>query len=1313
MKKVTRMGLVLVLMASLLFGYNVNASAAENKSDDGLEVTIVTDKNEYSAADEIKVEISVKNTNDYAVEDVTVEALLPEGLTLKDGSSLTKTVDIEAGATEVLTVIATGSQNSSDEGNVGNSDNTEDSTNTEDSANNGESTNNGESVNNGESTNIGSVDEEEDIDDMDVPMADSTAKEEQEDIENIDVPKAGDNTNVTVWVALVVVAMAAVVFLSKSKKVKKACALLLSAALIMNVIPEVGTEAHAAATTAKEISVNKEIKVAENTYNVAAKVKYEVTVKDNFTVQFDTNGGSEVAPVVVEEGSVITAPVSPDKDGYSFDGWYLDNETFEQKFDFTSPVNDNVTLYAKWVEIGTASGSYSGVDVYNITALTIDKATGKATATVCAPENCGLLVRFIEEDVYFSQDYPTNKTYINNGDTYASHVVEAGSDNADISALINGTLPENYVAEAILFDGEGNPLCDPFTTIENTTRYQAFMNKTINDFEEDDVVLNFDSAEDMNFGVLADDVKVVNADAVIYDEEANMYMLVLPSEEIAAGDKVYVTDGVNEYLFKVADVVVEDDLCTVTPASADDEEFGYNLNDFYKYLKVDMERSGDIVTGEPEGRGRFGGASTYADIDIEGSIGVPLTLKMIDEEEDGLEIKGSITGKFVCEIEVIYDVVLFGKDYFKCDFKFTKELSNELTVKLKAGEDHEEYLEKKKVEKELELGKVTIPFGVVGLNAFAEVNVMLEWEVTAGFEMSGTTKTSQGFTYNTKDGKQKINEKESDWSINCKGTAEIKFGPKPSIGVEFLDDVVEISLEGFIGAVVEAEAVAPMAQSGDEIHCCNLCVNGSIKLAISANLKMEYNVWDIIEGTPIDFELVNKEWDLFDFYVSVSNPVDSMFGGHMKAGEGDCPNKKYSVRVYVYDADGSRYVTNVKLDENGRVVGTATTGNAIYVSDGSYMATAVINGKEYSKRVIVSGGAKYVELHEVEEADVPDSYISGGVLDAASRTPVKNAKVTIYENNRYVGSATTDANGKYKIAVDQGTYRVSISAEGYRTASQFVTVGYGEDKYLESVLMATYNPDSIMGGIYGCINDAVTGRAVSGVKIEILKGWSTSMDSAGEVVATNYTDSYGEYSNRKWTQYGVDFGLTAGNYTIVISKEGYIPTTFNITVEGGMDLEFNSTITEIGSENVYRIVLTWGQSPSDLDSHLNAIYNGSREHVYYSYKVGYASDLDVDDTTSYGPETVTIPDITVYDGNIMYSVHDYTNRSSSGSMAISLSGAIVKVYKGGNLLETFYAPAAEGGTVWNVFYIDENGNVVPVNSFEYQSSPESVVGRVN
>ena len=70
-------------------------------------------------------------------------------------------------------------------------------------------------------------------------------------------------------------------------------------------------------------------------------------VSTTYTVEFDTNGGSSVASQSVNANAATTEPKAPEKEGYAFDGWYIDNRLTE-RFDFATRITKSITLYAKW-----------------------------------------------------------------------------------------------------------------------------------------------------------------------------------------------------------------------------------------------------------------------------------------------------------------------------------------------------------------------------------------------------------------------------------------------------------------------------------------------------------------------------------------------------------------------------------------------------------------------------------------------------------------------------------------------------------------------------------------------------------------------------------------------------------------------------------------------------------------------------------------------------------------------------------------------------------------------------------------------------
>ena len=69
-----------------------------------------------------------------------------------------------------------------------------------------------------------------------------------------------------------------------------------------------------------------------------------------FTVTFDSQGGSPVSAVTVKKGNAVAEPTAPTRDNYTFEGWFLEAEALN-KYNFSSPVNANLTLFAGWKDI--------------------------------------------------------------------------------------------------------------------------------------------------------------------------------------------------------------------------------------------------------------------------------------------------------------------------------------------------------------------------------------------------------------------------------------------------------------------------------------------------------------------------------------------------------------------------------------------------------------------------------------------------------------------------------------------------------------------------------------------------------------------------------------------------------------------------------------------------------------------------------------------------------------------------------------------------------------------------------------------------
>lgn len=325
---------------------------------------------------------------------------------------------------------------------------------------------------------------------------------------------------------------------------------------------------------------------------------------------------------------------------------------------------------------------------------------------------------------------------------------------------------------------------------------------------------------------------------------------------------------------------------------------------------------------------------------------------------------------------------------------------------------------------------------------------------------------------------------------------------------------------------------------------------------------------------------------------------------------------------------------------------------------------------------LIFGGAdaENFRLADVEE-NAARGTLSGKVCQAEERsTPVAGASIRVFEGDTLVRNLQANESGNYMLELPVGEYRIEVSANGYVTFNYYAHVELDRNTYLETFLLVAGMADEI-GKASGRVFNALTGIGVADVELNICNGWNNR--EVETAVTSVYTNDAGEYQVE----------LPLGNYTINTIKEGYIRSTINIVVQKSLTAEQNGAISPILTGDDYRVVLGWGQNPRDLDAHVvGPLSNGNDYHVYYlnkNQKDGDATvcNLDVDDITSYGAETITLK--TSEDAPYYYYVHLY-----SGMGMLGTSEAQVKVYQGDNLCALFNVPTDAGyGRYWNVFAV--------------------------
>ncbi len=100
----------------------------------------------------------------------------------------------------------------------------------------------------------------------------------------------------------------------------------------------------------------------------------EIAQLQTYEITFDTDGGSMVPSMSIEEGRAIEAPDAPTREGYIFEGWMLD----DNEYDFSGTVNGNMVLKAKWTEITPEMVIYT---------VTFDPAGGSEVSSIQVLEN--------------------------------------------------------------------------------------------------------------------------------------------------------------------------------------------------------------------------------------------------------------------------------------------------------------------------------------------------------------------------------------------------------------------------------------------------------------------------------------------------------------------------------------------------------------------------------------------------------------------------------------------------------------------------------------------------------------------------------------------------------------------------------------------------------------------------------------------------------------------------------------------------------------------------------------------------------------
>lgn len=407
----------------------------------------------------------------------------------------------------------------------------------------------------------------------------------------------------------------------------------------------------------------------------------------------------------------------------------------------------------------------------------------------------------------------------------------------------------------------------------------------------------------------------------------------------------------------------------------------------------------------------------------------------------------------------------------------------------------------------------------------------------------------------------------------------------------------------------------------------------------------------------------------------------------------------YGAHVLITDAHTGEYILETYLSDYGTFeTGILPKGDyEVYcTADGFYDCDFVVDlsGGRYDMSIFMDYAESLNLSGNLVIADMDTDYSNN---EALSEAQIELEKLT--GTNEYSEIGVSLENGDYYFyGLCPGVYQLKVHKDGFLDTEQIVTLYQGSGDMYSPLIEMLPEEYGGRGVASGTIIDALTGYGVEGLSLEIRFG-ANNLD--GEIVGTTMTQAGGYYVTPE---------MDAGIYCITIKDErgtgeDYLQSSINVKILGNTDISNqDGTVSTSLVGGQMRVVLTWGATPDDLDSHMYVeLYNGDSGNVYWSNTSFYSEservvDLDLDDVNCYGPETITVYD--AKPGIYYYYVRNYT---ADYDYQLSESGAVVQVYLGtsGVPAYTFYVPSGYGYD-WVVFSFDSTtGVLTPVNTIEY------------
>ena len=695
-------------------------------------------------------------------------------------------------------------------------------------------------------------------------------------------------------------------------------------------------------------------------------------------------------------------------------------------------------------------------ETFNITNLGFDAESGIIVATSTQTQDCMIVFSFIDEG--------TNKIIqeVKRNVVKGEYVLtEAKADIASLS--------QYYTVQAQLIEKKGKVISNTFKLDKYTKIMQEIAATDIHDFDGAQVV-NFDDNDETNFLVLSDETvkaecseeenTLVSAD---YDSSTFVFENINESiRYLQNGDLLYIQpDKENVIAVSVDDIDIDGDTAIVK--GSDD------IDDMFEFIKIETQTGNDDievdttdtdedVTYPQYNEKRFFYPSNQMldfDINMKKAIKVDLT-NDFSIAVHAKETEQSLIGKAFEEDETI-EPDFSGRLTFRVSFNFFKKkgytsagISFTTELKLSAKVDFtppdpahfdvskigkfyqgDEYESVDAIDyflKKYSMGHFKVPTGVFGVLIDVQPEFVVSF--TGSIELSFSYAHSVGFTYNTNDSFQPIDQKDKDncdASLKLSGEVFIGLSLKPGVSI-FSDKILNLSFvitAGIVGSieatfdardVIDAmeqkksesgHVVITDKEDADYYHSCALCCYGTV------SLRLNYGIEANIVGSHFSKDLNPEsdssglniplpfDWCEFCFGITSLKPFSSHFNYRVAYDDNPeekvCPHRKYKVEFTITDEKQGYGLNDVEVTLDGLTQKTNYEGRAVFYCDnGSYSYQLKFGNKTQSGKFIVDNDV------------VPITGTFDWTLTDDDEIVVNNSSVTSYKGgNRKIVTTTT------------------------------------------------------------------------------------------------------------------------------------------------------------------------------------------------------------------------------------------------------------------------------------------------------------------